>query len=326
MIKKAFTIIELLVVIVVIAILVSIVVVGYSNLSNRASISGDQSNLNQAAKQLEAFRQTNPTYPSTLVAAGVKDPINYDYFTTTNNTQFCISTKGTTKFSATSTNISAQQGTCSSNGMVAWWRFNGDTTDSSGNGNNLSIFGSPSLVNGANGSSNGAYLFNGTTDYMRRDPFNYGVIGSSNYNSQWSLSIWAKWSTIFTSEATLIGRQGCNGGITTWNNGDGNRYTFMIKGSGCWTGSLSLKALATMDTNWHHLVATYDNGLMAFYDNAVSQGTGTLPSMYPSYSSCFGIASTCNSYPFHGTLDDARVYNRTLSQSEVTELYNLGAQ
>jgi len=327
---KAFTVIELLIVIVVIGIIASVVLVSYSNISSRANASALQTDLNSAGKQLETFRQTNSSYPTSLISANIKasNGSNLTYYTTTNNTQFCLKgVNGSSTYSISSSNLSPQLGDCLTNGLVAWWKMNGNANDSSGNGNNLSTFGNPSMVNGYNNTPNGAYFFNGTTDYMQANNLSYGVISSSNYNSQWSLSIWAKWSTIYSSEATLIGRIGCNGGITTFNISGTYYYTFMIKGAGCWTGSTTLVSNTVLDTNWHNLIATYDNGFMSFYDNAVLKGTGTLGSMYPSYSTCFGIASPCTAnYMFNGTLDDARVYNRSLSQAEVTDLYNLGAQ
>lgn len=56
MIQKGFSIVELIVIVVVIAILASIVVVSYNGIQNNAYDSAVQSNLEDAASQLEAYR------------------------------------------------------------------------------------------------------------------------------------------------------------------------------------------------------------------------------------------------------------------------------
>ncbi len=50
-------------------------------------------------------------------------------------------------------------------GLVAYFPFNGNANDESGNRNNAVIFGA-SLTNGQDGTSNGAYYFDGIDDYI----------------------------------------------------------------------------------------------------------------------------------------------------------------
>lgn len=69
-----FTIVELLIVIVVIAILAAISVVAYTGIQNRANDSAIQSDLANIAKKLEVFKITVSTidyYPSSLTASGL---------------------------------------------------------------------------------------------------------------------------------------------------------------------------------------------------------------------------------------------------------------
>lgn len=56
-----------------------------------------------------------------------------------------------------------------------------------------------------------------------------------------------------------------------------------------------------IDTNWHHVVVTTDSAIFA---------------------DTIRIAGSSSN--FVGIIDEVRIYNRALSQSEVTELYNLG--
>ncbi|NTW62388.1 prepilin-type N-terminal cleavage/methylation domain-containing protein [Candidatus Saccharibacteria bacterium] len=64
--RSGFTIVELLVVIVVIAILAVIVVVTYSGVSKQAVVSSLQSDLTNAAKQLNLFSTSNDSFPATI--------------------------------------------------------------------------------------------------------------------------------------------------------------------------------------------------------------------------------------------------------------------
>lgn len=81
--QTGFTIVELLIVIVVIAILAAITIVAYNGVRDRALASALSNNATQAYKQIEAFKTLNGNYPASLAAAGVvQDPtITYDYRT-----------------------------------------------------------------------------------------------------------------------------------------------------------------------------------------------------------------------------------------------------
>ena len=61
--NKAFTIVELLIVIVVIAILAAISVVAYNGIQNRVNDSAIQSDLAAAKKKLELYKAENDDYP-----------------------------------------------------------------------------------------------------------------------------------------------------------------------------------------------------------------------------------------------------------------------
>lgn len=63
--SKAFTIVELLIVIVVIAILASISIVAYNGIQNRANIVKINADLNSINKAIQLYYAENGTYPST---------------------------------------------------------------------------------------------------------------------------------------------------------------------------------------------------------------------------------------------------------------------
>jgi prepilin-type N-terminal cleavage/methylation domain-containing protein len=62
--SRGFTIVELLIVIVVIAILAAITIVAYNGIQNRAKTSAGQSLANTLAKKAEAYNTINSSYPT----------------------------------------------------------------------------------------------------------------------------------------------------------------------------------------------------------------------------------------------------------------------
>ena len=50
-------------------------------------------------------------------------------------------------------------------GLVGWWKFDGDATDSSGNGNDGTVNGA-TLTTDRHGQANEAYSFDGVDDYI----------------------------------------------------------------------------------------------------------------------------------------------------------------
>lgn len=67
--RRGFTIVELLIVIVVIAILAAITVVAYNGIQNRANDTAIQADLTHFAKLIEIQKVNDGTYPATLTSA-----------------------------------------------------------------------------------------------------------------------------------------------------------------------------------------------------------------------------------------------------------------
>ncbi len=90
--KSGFTIVELLIVVVVIAILAAVTIVGYTGISQRAKESAIKSALSSAAKQLGIYSTDNGIYPQDRSVAGVHNPqqsTSQSYSAT--STTFCLS-------------------------------------------------------------------------------------------------------------------------------------------------------------------------------------------------------------------------------------------
>lgn len=114
---KGFTIVELLIVVVLIAILAAITIVAYNGLQKRAQTSAISTALNQASKKVKLYQVDNNTYPTTLAAAGVTDGgVTYQY--TGGTTAYCITgTQGSTSLYLSDTVTKPTEGGCAGHGQ-----------------------------------------------------------------------------------------------------------------------------------------------------------------------------------------------------------------
>lgn len=108
--QSAFTIVELLIVIIVIAILATISIVAYTGIQKRATEVTLQSDLSNASKQLTVADVTTGSYPNPSLPADIKASGNNTFQYTSNGTTFCLS--------ATSPSNSASSYYITSNGTI----------------------------------------------------------------------------------------------------------------------------------------------------------------------------------------------------------------
>jgi hypothetical protein len=219
-----------------------------------------------------------------------------------------------------------------SEGLVAYYPFDGNTNDQSANGNHGILHGAE-LTRDRFGRNNHAYRFDGVDDYI-----DLGTLGDfgSNMNS-FTLSLWVK--TTFTNTwRSLI--KVINSGLNTLLAIDVNRnvydYTsqpkatlFEIRGE----GERKLRASMTTDIydgKWHCLqwrVIDAKNNRFEVYVDGVQQSIGFVYRESPvfanfEYPVFLGAANNRGAFEraFQGEIDDVALYNRALTIEELSIL------
>ena len=328
--RRAFTVVELLVVIVVIGVLAAITIVSYSNITQNANTNSIKIDLTNFSKSLELSRTSSSTdvYPDTATLAGLKPSngatLTYNYVS--GSKHYCLEeTLSGVTYSITNINRTVTQSQCIYNGILGWWKFNGDATDSSGNGNNGNVVGA-TLTIGQNGSANGAYQLGETGMYINVGagvgfPVTFATIGTGGF----TYSLWVKrtgtsvnqWPVVMSSSNTHVYY-----GIRTFNFSDNIGFeTGKPPYDGAYWNSLAVQMLTL--NSWYHFSATYDGLAIRSYVNGSLVNTFNSQPLNPTFG---GLIFSNATQGWVGQVDDARIYNRALSTSEINQIYTANAQ
>lgn len=124
--QPGFTIVELLIVVVVIAILAAITIVAYTGIQNRAKASALQTSASQAAKKVATYALTNGEVypldkPAFLTATSLSESssLSYLYLASNDGKSYCISAHNPSapsfSMAVTSSNVQPREGVCTEN-------------------------------------------------------------------------------------------------------------------------------------------------------------------------------------------------------------------
>ncbi|MCZ7383036.1 MAG: PGF-CTERM sorting domain-containing protein [Candidatus Methanoperedens sp.] len=210
-------------------------------------------------------------------------------------------------------------------GLVAEWHFDGSAQDTSGNGNNGTIYGA-TFVQGISGQ---ALSFNGVDNMV--------VVPHSPSLSldKFTMEAWIKRNQngkFGDPETILIKRYEPswmdNYGLAISPNGTVGA-SFYSPDIWTWFGLESVRNISA--GNWYHIAATYDRTTLKIYINGVLDNS--VNTQYTPYQNnqqlvigraCWGdpCAFRPSNPSFNGIIDEVRLYNRALSASEIQAEYN----
>jgi Concanavalin A-like lectin/glucanases superfamily/Secretion system C-terminal sorting domain len=199
-------------------------------------------------------------------------------------------------------------------GLQAWYPFNNNSNDLSGSGNNATNYFVTYTTDRA-GNANAAASFNGTTAWLSVPvpSFTFSATGAFTY------SLWVKKQTQTSAGIVMMVGSNATGNFISILQGPTQMQFGTNKQQSAWIWVTCSHVL----NQWDHYVATYDAGIMKLYRNGVYQSTGTFThtgttSANLPLSIGRGLASGTN---YVGDIDDIAIWNRALSQSEITNLY-----
>jgi subtilisin-like proprotein convertase family protein len=228
--------------------------------------------------------------------------------------------------------LGAFAATCSAppSGIVGWWPGDGNSTTLVGTNNGTLQGGATATGVGMVGQ---AFSFNGSTAYIQIPdspdlrPTNLTVeawvlftsLNSSGNSTAGQQYIVFKQNTRSSNfEGFYLGKR---------RQGGRDNFTFVVSSSS--GSSAEVDSSTAIATNvWYHVAGVRGSNFIQLYVNGVSAGQATVnfAQNYGNYPLYFGTSG--ESYWDHklaGLLDEVSLYNRALSASEITAIYNAGA-
>ncbi len=210
-------------------------------------------------------------------------------------------------------------------GLVAHYPFNGNANDESGNGHDGTVNGA-TLTADRFGNPNSAYHFDGN-DYIDTSDF--------SVPESFSVSAWIDPDTVSIGQC-VIGKHTSSGaniflmGIWDLDSSNGGTMEYSIHVGSQWVETISataelqhLVAVVEKISPTQSQVTLYKDGQQLFLstiDQVISSTAGKPWTIGQDWDSAYARTDF-----FRGDIDDVRLYNRALSESEILALYSEGS-
>jgi hypothetical protein len=200
--------------------------------------------------------------------------------------------------------------------MQGYWRFEGNISDSSVNGYNLTPVGSPAFVTGLFGSGRD-YEESGTTADIIADAScpNLEITGAKSYLG------WFKFES-HAAGSYLMAKVRADGTV-----GVGLRYNTTsglgFIHSGTTTNNEVNSTVHPTDGIWTHIAGVYTGAKLQIYVNgSLTEVNAAGSSTDTNGDFAIGRYNSASGLYFDGIADDCAVYNDALTAEEVLSLYN----
>ena len=207
-------------------------------------------------------------------------------------------------------------------GLVAYYPFNGDVVDESGNDHNATNYGA-TLTTDRFGHPNSAYSFDGASDYISTN-----TDFSWSYSDSFSISLWFKTSNPL-SEQVLIGKSSYEYSLRIDDISTVKKSLYFAYWNSSSQDMIQNSYYQKLITDqWYHVLVTYEgnakiskmyiNGQLISTDDIIPQDfiNRTNPTLIG-----YGYHLHGDNRYFEGSIDEVRIYNRELDISEFEESY-----
>ena len=208
-----------------------------------------------------------------------------------------------------------------SEGIIAFYPFNGNAFDETGNGNDGTV-NNAVLIADRDGNANKAYYFNGDNAFI--NVLTKDILKKVTTRPH-TFSVWITLeSSVLTTKYVIDAySEGANGDPRGLRFESSNNPTFKWRTDAANYLATSSQAILS-DTTWHQIVGVFQGTVgKIFVDGqakgtTASSGTGSAVEFFK-----FGVLSAGGSDGFyHGSMDEIKIFDRALSDSEVAQMYN----
>jgi hypothetical protein len=226
------------------------------------------------------------------------------------------------------TGISLQAQVNLSNGLVAYYPFNGNALDASGNGNHGAASGSAAYGTDPWGNPSSCVTFGGTANAGKVQVTDSPTLG---FSTGATFAFWARVNSATGTSGTgqvvaggsqcLFAKSGdAGGGLWQLSQRIGSDLNHQIGNNGmsAFTGTIAPYVLG----EWFHYVLTMDATGHNVYINGVLSSSNTTAANFGAMTNRnLAIGRfVSNWYPLNGAIDEFRVYNRVLNGDEIAAL------
>ena len=198
------------------------------------------------------------------------------------------------------------------NGLIAWYPFNGNANDESGNGNNGTVNGSSLSPNRLN-ENNKAYTFNGSSSITFGKNLN---LAPKNI----SVSTWIRIQSLGNEASSILRARFAGYHLFIQNNG---KAYVDLNTSGNNGNVVSQNRLD--DQKWHNIVFSFFDQKLSLYIDGVLQQSDSdigLEIVYQLTGVSIGKDGDADKWFFNGQIDDVAIWNRGLTTEEISKIYN----
>ncbi len=201
-------------------------------------------------------------------------------------------------------------------GLVAHYPFDGNANDVSGNGNNGTENGSLTYVTSVSGQ---AASFDGVDDEI--------ILGDAllptGLNDSMSVSLFLKLDNLTDSRAIFSQYNSTNSIIGRFHITQKNGNILWVFMGGSDSNNDGWIEYNLTSTNFLHVVIIKNNKNISLYVDKSYVGSFETDVGILNINTILGSDSNGGNSNYKGIIDDLRIYNRAINQSEIQELYNL---
>jgi hypothetical protein len=209
-----------------------------------------------------------------------------------------------------------------STGLIAYYPFNGNANDSSGN-NNDGIKNQVIASTDRKGNPNSCYLFNKDSSYIRIEKLSNIDLGDNEF----TISMWINVESLDLNSGCKFFNKGTNSiVISLFDNGTSGLPNSGLKYGLGWDSygkNYGIYPDIIDKSGWHFIVCVKTNSGYDYYINnkKYSLPFNDMNISKSDLSFSLFLGNTPNSRSnFNGYLDEIRIYNRALTQQEITNL------